>query len=232
MFLLDYQENGRHMGQLRMNESRWLSRLRSRPAIVSIYPAFARDRRIVEDFIINIYAQAYGAHIGVHYPVLMSVRDESGKILAALGFRYAGEETLFLEQYLPQPVEHVLGVPRQGIVEIGNLASDGGGASLFLFAALSTYLHHKGQTHAVVTGTRFLEKRFGELGLHPQRLAPANPARLLQKDENWGSYYDTDPHVMAGHIDEGYKRLQKVLGAHYTEASPRLLTRLHYKDMP
>lgn len=230
MFLLDYQENGRHTGQLRMNESRWLSRLRSRPAVVSVYPAFARDRQIVEDFIIGIYARAYGARIGVHYPVLMSVRDEDGKILAALGFRYAAQEALFLEQYLAQPIEQVLQVPRCGVTEIGNLASDGGGASLFLFAALSAYLHHKNQTHAVVTGTQFLERRFHDLGLKPQRLAPADPARLLQKDENWGTYYDTDPHVMAGRVDEGYKRLQKVLGASYTETGPRLYTRLHYRD--
>ncbi|QQG36867.1 MAG: thermostable hemolysin [Micavibrio aeruginosavorus] len=229
MFLLDYQEDGRHTGQLRMNESRWLSRLRSRPAIVSVHPAFTRDRQFVEDFIVNIYARAYGARIGVHYPVLMSVRDESGKILAALGFRYAAQETLFLEQYLTQPVETVLQVPRHGVTEVGNLASDGGGAALFLFAALSAYLHHKKQTHAVVTGTQFLERRFHDLGLRPQRLAPADPARLLQKGENWGAYYDTDPHVMAGRVDEGYRRLQKVLGARYTETEPRLYSRLHYK---
>ncbi len=229
MFKLCYQENGQYTGQLSMNESRWLSRLRARPAVVSIYQAFAKDRQAVEDFIISIYAQAYGAQIGVHYPVLMSVRDENANILAAVGFRYAADEPLFLEQYLKQPVENILNTPRSGIVEIGNLASNGGGASLFLFAALSTYLYHKGQDHAVITGTKFLDKRFHELGLRPQKLAPANPDLLLQKDENWGSYYDTDPHVMAGRIDEGYKRLQKVLGAEYTEARPRLMTRLHYR---
>lgn len=232
MFQLDYQENGHHTGHLRMNESRWLSRLPARPTVVSIYPAFAKDRQAVEDFIIGIYARAYGAQIGVHYPILMSVRDDTGHILAALGFRYADAEPLFLEQYLTAPVEEILGSPRHGIVEIGNLASEGGGASLFLFAALSTYLHHKGKDHAVITGTRYLDRRFHELGLQPQKLAPADPALLLQQDENWGSYYDTDPHVMAGRIDEGYKRLQKVLGAHYTEERhdllPQMFPRLHY----
>lgn len=231
MFKLCYQENGQYTGLLSMNESRWFSRLRARPAVVSIYQAFSKDRKAVEDFIIDIYSRAYGAQIGVHYPVLMSVRDEENHILAAAGFRNAGDEPLFLEQYLKQPIENILNTSRSGIVEIGNLASNGGGASLFLFAALSTYLYHKGQDHAVITGTKFLEKRFRELGLRPQKLAPANPDLLLLKNENWGSYYDTNPHVMAGRVDEGYKRLQRVLGAHYTEAYPRLTTRLHYKDM-
>lgn len=230
MLQLDYQENGQHTGLLYMPSSPWLSRLRARPAVVSIYPAFARDRDAVEDFIIGVYARAYGAQIRVHYPILMSVRDKAGDILAAVGFRYAGDETLFLEQYLKTPVEDVLQCPRSGIVEIGNLASQGGGASLFLFAALSAYLYHKDKAYAVVTSTRFLQQRFHDLGLKPRKLAAANPDLLLQKDENWGSYYATDPHVMAGRVDEGYKRLQNGLGARYIEDRPALTARLHYRD--
>lgn len=229
MFQLDYQENGCHTGQLRMRDSHLLSRLKIRPSVVSIYPAFSKDREAVEDFIKRIYAKSYDAQIGIHYPILMSVHDGNGNILAALGFRYAADETLFLEQYLDHPVEQILSSPRDGIVEIGNLASDGGGASLFLFAALSTYLYHKGQDHAVITGTKFLEKRFHDLGLRPHKLAPADPSLLLQKDEDWGRYYDTEPHVMAGRIDEGYKRLQSVLGAQFTENPSCLHSRLHYR---
>lgn len=229
MFQLDYQENGFCTGKLYMNESRWFSRMTSRPTVVSIVPAFARGRQEVEDFIIGVYAKAYGAQIGVHYPVLMSVRDDTGRILAALGFRYAAGEPLFLEQYLSAPVDNVLNTARTDITEIGNLASAGGGASLFLFAALSAYLHSKNQKYAVITSTDFLEKRFHDMGLKPKRLADADPALLLRKDENWGIYYDTHPRVLAGQVDQGYKRLQNVLGAHYTENMPRLLPRLHYR---
>lgn len=231
MLRLDYQENGFCTGRLFLNEaSRWLSHVLARPTVVSIMPAFAKDRQAVEDFIIDVYAKAYGARIGVHYPVLMSVRDEDGDILAALGFRYAAQEPLFLEQYLRQPVEQVLGVPRDHVTEIGNLASKGKGASLFLFAAISAYLTSRGQTHAVLTGTNFLEKRFRTLGLDPKRLCVADPALLLQKDEDWGSYYDTKPNVLGGRLDESYKRLQRVLGARYEESRPRLLPRLHYRE--
>ena len=94
MFQLDYQENGFCTGKLCMNESRWFSRMTSRPTVVSIVPAFSRGRQEVEDFIIGVYAKAYGAQIGVHYPVLMSVRgliwrDEhfSGMTLRDIGKR-------------------------------------------------------------------------------------------------------------------------------------------------
>ena len=227
--LLDYRENGLLTGQLSLDGGTWLKRMAARPSVISIMPAFTDERRTVEDFIIDIYGRSYGAKIGVHYPILMSVRDDSNRILAALGFRYADREQLFLEQYLEYPVETVLKTPRRDIVEIGNLASAGGGASLFLFAALSAYLEHRSMRYAVITGTNFIEKRLRSLGLRPRRLAPADPARLLQKDENWGTYYETAPHVLAGDIDEGYRKLQHALGAEYTENRPRLFPRLHYK---
>jgi hypothetical protein len=227
MLHLDYHENGRTTGTLSFRNDSLLKRINTRPAVVSIFPAFAKERDAVEDFIIDVYSKTYGAKIGVHYPVLMSVQDEAGKILAALGFRNAGKENLFLEQYLVHPVEHILDTPRNSITEIGNLASAGGGASLFLFAALSAYLHDKKQSHAVVTGTKYIENRLRMLGLTPTQLAKADPSLLLKRGENWGSYYETDPYVMAGKVDRGYERLQNALGATYI---PKLYSRLHYKE--
>lgn len=230
MFHLDYQENGYSTGSLTFNEAAWLPHLNVRPTIVSITPTFSKDRAEVKDFIIHTYAQAYHAQIGVHYPILMSVRNDEGRILAALGFRCAAEAPLFLEQYLPEPIEEILDAPRSQITEIGNLASAGGGASIFLFAALSAYLNSKGQTHAVVTGTKFIEKRLRSLGLRPVRIAPADPALLLQKNESWGTYYETKPYVLAGKIDEGYCSLQKALGATYTKNNLHMHPSLHIQE--
>lgn len=229
MLNLAYSENGLQTGQLSFRKDVMLSALRAKPSTVSIVPAFSKDREAVEHFITDIYARAYGANIHVHYPVLMSVRDEAGHILAATGFRPAVNEPLFLEQYLNAPAEAVLQCPRAQIVEIGNLASDGGGASLYLFAALAAYLSYKSFTQAVVTSTDFLERRFRQMGLQPKRHAKADPALLLHDGENWGTYYDTQPHVISGSVAQGYKRLQKQLGAEYTDYRPRLFPRLHYK---
>lgn len=228
MLHLNYQENGQTTGTLSLRNDLFLKRINTRPTVVSILPAFAKEREAVERFIIDIYAKSYKAKIGVHYPTLMSVQDDQGKILAALGFRNASDEPLFLEQYLSHPIDEILDAPRSSITEIGNLASAGGGASLFLFAALSAYLNDKKQSHAVVTGTNLIEGRLRTLGLKPTRLAKANPSLLLKNGEDWGSYYETEPYVMAGQVARGYERLQKALGAIYT---PNLFCRLFYKDV-
>lgn len=230
MLNLAYDENGLHAGNLTFCRDIIFRQTTARPSVVSILPTFAKDRAEVEKFIIDVYADAYGAQINVHYPILMSVRDETGKILAATGFRPAKEEPLFLEQYLQTPVDEVLRTPRSQIVEIGNLASRGGGASLYLFAALAAYLSCKGFSQAVVTGTDFLETRFKKMGLNPKRHAKADPAFLLGDGENWGTYYNTDPHVISGSVADGYKRLQRVLGAAYEDCRPRLYPRLHYRQ--
>lgn len=228
--LLDYQENGSFTAQLRFNRKKRLNFLTIRPKVISILPAFAKEREAVEHFIMDVYAASYGARIDIHYPTLMSIQDEAGTILAAAGFRYAAEETLFLEQYLTAPVEQILNTPRNRIVEIGNMASGGGGASSFLFAALSAYLNHRSFTDAVITGTDFIEKRLRSLGLRPRRLAAADPALLRDNGENWGRYYDTNPHVLAGSIGKGYQKLQRTLGAEYTENALRLIPRLHHRE--
>lgn len=228
MLHLDYQENGQTTGTLSLRNDFLLKRINTRPAVVSILPAFAKEREAAEKFITDIYAKSYNAKISVHYPTLMSVQDGQGKILAALGFRNAAHEPLFLEQYLTHPIDEILDTPRPSITEIGNLASAGGGASLFLFSALSAYLHDKKQSHAVVTGTKYIEKKLRTLGLKPTRLAKADPSLLLKNGEDWGSYYDTDPYVMAGQVARGYERLQTALGATYT---PNLFCRLFYKDL-
>ena len=92
--LLDYHENGLVTGQLSLDGGSWLKRMAARPRVISIMPAFTDERRKVEDFIIEVYNRSYGAKIGVHYPILMSVRDDQNNILAALGFRYADHAPL------------------------------------------------------------------------------------------------------------------------------------------
>lgn len=230
MLNLSYNENGLQTGQLSFKKDGLLGSLRAKPSLVSIVPFSSKDRTAVEHFITRIYADAYDAKIHVHYPILMSVRDEDGQILAATGFRPAVDAPLFLEQYLKAPIQNILKTPRTQIVEIGNLASDGGGASLYLFAALAAYLNFKGFSQAVVTSTDFLERRFHQMGLRPNRHAKADPALLLSAGEDWGCYYDTQPHVISGSVAQGYRRLQRQLGAEYKDCRPRLFPRLHYKD--
>ncbi|HBR68830.1 MAG TPA: hypothetical protein DEA55_05580 [Rhodospirillaceae bacterium] len=191
---------------------------------------FEPERERVEDFIRAIYKQSYDADITVNYPVLMSVRNADGDILAAVGFRYAKDEQLFLEYYTQEPIERLLDCPRHEIVEIGNLASAGQGASAFLFAALASYLNNKGIRHAAVTGTDFLHRYFERVGLKPQKICNADIKAVEHDRQNWGSYYDTQPRVLVGSVATGVKRLKHMLGAEFEDCRPRLFPRLHYKQ--
>lgn len=229
MLRLRFDEDGKHSGELTLRPLPWHGRLGPPPLRVSILPGLARDRAAIERFITDVYAQAYGARIRARYPVLMSLRDSNARVLAALGFRPAAGNALFLERYLAQPVEALLEVPRSHIVEIGNLASAGGGSSLILYLALATHLHHKGFAWAIATGTGTLEQRFVLLGLQPRRLAAAFPLAPQQlAEDDWGHYYDARPSVLAGSIEPGLRHLQRQLGAVYGESPPQLFPRLHY----
>lgn len=163
-------------------------------------------RRSAEALIETAYRRAYGGAISRHFDNLFALTDAGGSVVAAAGFRWAHEESLFLEQYLDAPVEKAVAAlgaappGRDAIVEIGNLASDGGGASAALFAALAGYLEAEGARLAVATATRRLRRLFGVVGFETSRLADADRTRLADAGGGWGSYYAHDPVVVAGSV--------------------------------
>jgi hypothetical protein len=231
---LTFSENNRDTGEINFSEGR-ISRIsRLTPTIVNITPLYAPERVRVESFIQKVYAESYNAKIIVNYPILMSVRDVAGNIMAAVGFRPAMKEPLFLEQYIGSPIEESLSavyskkIQRDQIAEIGNLASAGGGASIFLFMAMASHLNNIGISHAVVTGTDYLHKKFIQLGLNPQKICDAAPEAVSRNIDKWGSYYETNPRVLVGSIPDGIVRLKTALGVEYTPLIPRLHYRYPY----
>jgi hypothetical protein len=227
---LCYQENNVNTANLYLREGPVARLSPLTPSIVSITGLFEPERQRVEDFIKAIYKQSYGADIEVSYPVLMSVRNADNDILAAVGFRYAKDELLFLEHYTEAPIETVLACARNEIVEIGNLASAGQGASVFLFAALASYLSNKNIRYAAITGTDFLHRYFEKVGLKPRKICDADVKAIGDEGQNWGTYYDTQPRVLVGSVERGVKSLKAKLGAEFEDCRPRLYPRLHYKD--
>ncbi|MFO1014284.1 MAG: thermostable hemolysin [Caulobacteraceae bacterium] len=168
--------------------------------------ACATRRRRIEGFVEAIYAETYGSRIDAHYPNLISLQDDEGVIYAAAGFRLAAAGPLFLEQYLSEPVEDAVGAasglttPRAAMAEIGGLASNGRGATVFLFSALACHLARQGVRVAVATATSDLRAIFDRAGLETWRLAAATPDRLPDGGAAWGDYYKTAPAVIAGSI--------------------------------
>lgn len=235
MYALDFKEDSKFTAQLVFDKD-IMQRLTSlAPSVIDITPRFAPDRLRVESFIRDIYYRSYNADIAVTYPTLMSVRNTDGKILAAAGFRPARDEELFLEQYTQKPIEAVISnlygknIARDEIAEIGNLTSSGHGASIFLFAAIASYLLHLGIPYATVTGTDQLHKRFKSMGLNPHMVCNASLEKLKNEQKSWGSYYDTQPRVLAGSLEDSMHQLNAKLGAEYQENGITLFPRLHHK---
>ncbi|WP_374574918.1 thermostable hemolysin [Phenylobacterium sp.] len=172
---------------------------------IALHPLSDPGRPEVEAFVEDVYAHAFDGRARSHYPFLMSLRDQAGRLLAAAGFRLAAHGPLFLEQYLDEPVEAAvgrvgLGARREAIAEIGGLASACPGASLALFRALAGHLDASGCTHAVATATRQLRRTFRRFGLAAELVGPADPGRLGEAAREWGGYYRRDPQVLAGAI--------------------------------
>ena len=169
------------------------------------------QRSAVESFVHEVYARRYGANVGHFAPVLVSLRQD-GELLAAAGYRNAGDEPLFLERYLSDPIERALAALmekaplRSRIVEIGHLTSDRGGAGRRLIQLLAPRLAAQGFEWAVSTVTRELRAMLVRLGAVPLMVAPADPAALGEDTANWGSYYDHQPAVLATHLPRALQR--------------------------
>jgi len=203
------------------------------PSAISLTHRAGPDRAHVEGFIEQVYAHRFGSVIARHYPTLMNVHDQHGRVVAAVGMRSAADEPLFLERYLDQPVESVLAgagqaaIGRQAIVEIGNLASTSRGASVFLFVTLAAYLRQQQLTYAVVTGTKALRRSFALFGFDFVELGTASPDALPDRGASWGSYYTRDPKVLGGAIAPACARLEPYLPSERNCDLKRLFARLH-----
>ena len=179
---------------------------------------FHPQRSRVESFIAQRFMHAHGAQISQFMPHLIALFNARGNIVAALGLRHAAQESLFLEHYLQRPIEQVISssqlsygstVSRKDIVEIGNLASIDRFASRKLFKVLAELLINEGYQWATFTGCSSLRKIFGLLGIDTITLASASETHLPENLQNWGSYYDDNPCVLAGHVNSGQSLLDR-----------------------
>ncbi|MFT4939015.1 MAG: hypothetical protein ACI88A_002047 [Paraglaciecola sp.] len=152
----------------------------------------------LQRFIQSGFAREYNANVREFMPRLMAV-DTFG-LKAVLGLRSA-REPLFIEQYLDYPVEGYFAkqapLSRTEILEIGNLVSHNRlhTTRLFMLTAISAI--DSGFRFLVFSATGNVARLLSAYGLPLTRLQIADGKKLGDKQRYWGSYYQTDPQVMA-----------------------------------
>lgn len=176
------------------------------------------QRAAVEAFIQAVYARRYGAHVTSFAPTLVALWDGDG-IAAAAGYRSAGTGPLFLERYLPQPVDRLLGAnaqalpARERIVEVGHLAATRAGEGRRLVLMLGAHLREQGCEWVVSTLTGELRQLFVRIGIAPLTLGVADPALLGADAGGWGRYYEHSPLVLAGHLPKALRHIARYAAA-------------------
>jgi hypothetical protein len=168
----------------------------------------------IRSLIQDRYAAAHGAYPTADYPTYLTIGALEAPE-AVLGFRPAGEASLFLERYLDRPIEMVLGerfgrpVPRQRIAELGDHASHRPAATITLWREAAAALEGRADI-AVAVLTRSMRAMFDRLELALHILAPARIEALGDAAATWGRYYDSDPMLCAGEIALCRARLDRI----------------------
>jgi hypothetical protein len=169
-------------------------------------------RAEVEAFIRDVYRQHYGAQLRSFAPELVYLHDAQG-IVAAAGYRGAGQAELFLERYLDAPVQTLLpcgpgATPaRDVIVEVGHLAATRSGEGRRLILLLGPHLARQGFHWVVSTLTEELRRLFLRIGVTWLTLSAADAVALGGDAVHWGSYYEHRPLVLAGHLPQALRHL-------------------------
>jgi hypothetical protein len=178
--------------------------LEERRLTTRLTSAHMPGRESLERFIHTVFRRAYGANISHFMPTLLSLHDQDERVLAVCGLRRAGSGPLFLENYLPDPVEAVLttrigaAVARDSIVEIGNLAVTELGLARSLLRVVIRHLLATDAEWAVFTAIPALRNSLGKLNVQLEVLCDASLDQVPGAEQpDWGRYYDQQPQVMA-----------------------------------
>jgi len=156
-------------------------------------------RNEIEAFIKQGFAKTYDAKISISTPYLLALSN--GNFKAALGIR-CGREDLFVEQYLSGRIEQQAvfmnnKVKRENIVEFSHLFSNAKRFTipLFMVTAVSLFcLNHK---YLVFSGTEKVIKLLNNAGVPSTFIGNADHTKIQPSTDNWGSYYSTNPKIMA-----------------------------------
>jgi hypothetical protein len=177
--------------------------------------ATSPNKKGVENFVAERFRHHYQAEITHFLPYLISTKTNE-TLTAAMGFQPAGSvNPLFLEQYLTTSIETEISrltnqtVDRNKIAEVGNLTSVHRGTSQLLFVLTIAILHEAGFEWSVFTATKQVQHLLARLNLITITVCEANPDKLIDGKQPWGSYYDDKPNVLIGNLTNAIALLQQ-----------------------
>lgn len=170
-------------------------------------------RVAIEKRISATYQQEFDAKLAHFMPMLVSANIPGQASHISFGLSAAGEQTLFLENYLTEPVEQALSsvanteIDRASIVEVGNLAFTSTGNLRSDLAAIAYHCYELGYQYAVCTATRLLRLALAKTGMTPLYLGRARLVDAPQDGTRWGKYYDASPQIIGGNLLLSAERL-------------------------
>lgn len=174
--------------------------------IIKAYLPSHSDRTTIENYIAEVFKHKFSASLNEFMPLLVTFEQEDGSISAALGIRFADQQTLFAEQYTQKEIDHVVLEQfnildkREHIVEIGSLASTQSGYARHLFLAMTKILTQWRYQWLTFTAIPAVLNVFRKLRLNPVELCNATLKDLINTTTDWGNYYDKNPKVMIGDV--------------------------------
>lgn len=183
------------------------------------------------EFVAKQYRERLKCELKEFYPHIACLSDPSG-IIATAGLRYSEdnsrednypednqddnqalnqEKGFFLEQYLTESIETLVGDQRDAIVEIGGFAALRKLDALILMQQLAETLDSAGIRHVVCTANRPLRGCLRKLGINFKQLGVADEQSLTNRKDHWGAYYKTTPLVLTGEVTAGVKSIQSLM---------------------
>jgi hypothetical protein len=180
---------------------------------ITLDNAASAQTPVLHQFIRQRYADTYQAHINHFLPLLLASFTTS-VVQGVLGLQPGISGQFFVEQYFDTSIEQQISkatgqtVDRRQVIETGNLASMKGGSQR-LFIVLTELLYQAGFHWVCFTATPQVQALLQRLGFAPELLGPADPARLPDCGQQWGSYYQNQPNVLAGDVHKARETLIK-----------------------
>jgi Thermostable hemolysin len=172
-------------------------------ALLQLVKAPDLQRASIEQFIASGFAKAYQADVHSFMPNLLGV-SRAGDWQAVLGLRCAATSAaktkLFIEQYLPAPVEQLLAAhgmhaERSQLIEIGHLYAINRQSLLQLFVLTAYALDQLNYRYLLCAATTQVRGILSRHGIELTELGEAKAEALGEDAASWGSYYDTNPKV-------------------------------------